>query len=45
MNEYLVQRFLNNNHPKYHKYYKVWIDNITEDQMKYFIEERKRLNL
>lgn len=43
MNEYLVQRFLNNNHPKYYKYCNLWIDRLTKDQINYFIEERRRL--
>jgi len=45
MREYLTQRFLRNNHNKYHKYLKEWIQNITPDQMKYFREEKRRLGL
>lgn len=42
---YLTQRFLKNNHTKYYKYCNEWISNVTYDQINYFIEERKRLNL
>lgn len=45
MKVYLLQRFLRNNHAKYHKYVNDWINNITPDQMRYFIEEKKRLGL
>jgi hypothetical protein len=40
---YLIWRFNMNNHPKYKKYCTEWIDNLTENQILYFIEERKRL--
>ena len=43
--EYLTQRFLKNNHPKYFKYCEEWISNVTENQIEYFIKERKRLSL
>lgn len=42
---YLTQRFLKNNHNKYYKYCNKWIQNVTIDQLNYFIEEKKRLNL
>ena len=45
MKEYLIQRFLRNNHNKYHKYCKEWVENVTPEQIQYFIEEKKRLNL
>jgi hypothetical protein len=45
MNEYLTQRFIKNNHPKYYKYCNEWIQNLTKEQISYFSEERKRLNL
>lgn len=43
--EYLIQRFIRHNHNKYRKYCNEWIDNVTEDQINYFIEEKRRLNL
>lgn len=44
MKAYLTQRFLESNCPKYYKYVNDWINNITLDQLKYFIEEKRRLN-
>lgn len=41
--EYLIQRFLKNNVRKYHKYCVEWINNLTENQVKYFILEKERL--
>lgn len=43
--EYLTQRFIRNNHPKYYKYCEEWISNVLPDQLAYFIEERKRLSI
>jgi hypothetical protein len=43
--EYLTQRFLKNNHTKYHKYCNEWINNVTKEQVDYFIKEKDRLNL
>lgn len=45
MNKYLIWRFNVNNHSKYRKYCTEWIDNLTKNQIQYFIEERKRLIL
>ena len=45
IDEYLVHRFLRNNHPKYHKYKDEWIANVTETQILYFNKEKERLNL
>lgn len=42
--EYLTQRFLKNNHTKYYKYCNDWINNVTEDQLDYFIKEKDRLS-
>lgn len=42
--EYLTQRFLKNNHTKYYKYCNEWIDNVTKEQLNYFIKEKDRLN-
>ena len=42
--EYLTQRFLRNNHTKYYKYCNDWIDNVTEEQLNYFIKEKDRLD-
>ena len=44
MKSYLFQRFLRNNANKYTHYYKEWMDNITRDQLNYFILEKQRLN-
>lgn len=43
--KYLVWRFNVNNHAKYKKYCLEWINGLTQEQMLYFIEERKRLIL
>lgn len=43
MAEYLKERFLRNNHSKYHKYCNEWMINITPDQLRYFINERRRI--
>ena len=43
MEKYLKWRFNVNNHPKYRKYLEEWISGVTESQMAYFEEERKRL--
>ena len=45
MKGYLLQRFLRNNHPKYHKYAAEWIENVTETQLLYYKLEKERLNL
>lgn len=39
-----MRRFLFNNHNKYRKYAKEWVDNLTHDQMAYFILEKERIN-
>jgi len=44
MEEYLINRFLKNNHNKYHKYMKEWLSNLTADQIAYFILEKQRLD-
>ena len=44
VNEYIRQRFMNNNHAKYKHYCYEWMQNITDSQYRYFIEEMKRLN-
>lgn len=43
MGDYLRERFRRNNHTKYHKYCDEWVNNITCDQLRYFIEERRRI--
>lgn len=45
MKYYLQQRFMRNNHPKYHKYMEEWISGVTPDQMRYFAEEKRRIEL
>lgn len=44
MKSYLFQRFIYNNANRYTHYYKEWIDNVTLDQLNYFILEKYRLN-
>lgn len=44
MNAYLVHRFLRNNHPKYAKYCKQWVENVTKEQLDYFYIEARHLN-
>lgn len=43
MREYLVDRFMKSNIPKYHKYCNEWINNLTDIQLLEFEKERKRL--
>ncbi len=45
LREYMFQRFIRNNHPKYHKYANSWIDCTVKSQWDYFKEEQKRLGL
>ena len=45
MEEYLFKRFMTNNNKKYWHYCTQWIENLTEEQILYFKEERKRLAL
>lgn len=45
LREYMFQRFIRNNHPKYHKYVNDWLQNTTKNQQNYFKEEQKRLGL
>lgn len=40
---YLSERFRRNNHPKYHKYCDEWIKGVTADQLRYFMQERQRI--
>ena len=39
LNEYLFQRFIRSNHPKYHKYAEDWITHLTCEQIMYFRKE------
>ncbi len=43
MNKYLFWRCKVNWHNKYHKYIQEWIDNVTPEQMDYFVKEREHL--
>ena len=43
MGDYLRERFRRNNHTKYHKYCDEWMRGVTADQLRYFIEERRRI--
>lgn len=36
LHDWLEKEFYFNNHKKYHKYFKLWIDNLTNDQIKGF---------
>ena len=36
LHDWLEKEFYFNNHKKYHKYFKEWIDNLTNDQIKGF---------
>ena len=36
---YLEKRWRFSNHKKYHKYFKEWIENITENQIYYFTKD------
>lgn len=40
---YLTERFRKNNHPKYHRYCDEWINNTTIDQLRYFEQEKNRI--
>lgn len=44
MHNYLQQRFYRNNHPKYHKYFEEWVQNVTDTQLMYFAQEKFRLD-
>ena len=43
LKQYLIKRFISNNHPKYHKYCMSWINNLTIDQLLYFDKEKEHL--
>ena len=36
---YLQNEWIERNHPKYHHYFKEWVENITENQIYYFTKE------
>ena len=36
LHDWLEKEFSMNNHKKYHKYFKVWVENLTNDQIKGF---------
>ena len=40
--DYLRERFIRNNHPKYHKYCEEWVLGVTKTQLHYFVEEAHR---
>ena len=42
---YLIKLFKYNNHNKYHKYVNDWISNLTKEQLSYFKEEQRRIEL
>ena len=39
LNEYLDNQWKICNHPKYYKYFKEWVENITDTQIYYFKKE------
>jgi len=41
---YLAERFRRNNHPKYHKYCEEWISQTTIEQLRYFAQEKLRID-
>ena len=43
MKEYLIRRFMYNNHNKYRKYAEEWVEHLTHEQIAYFILEKERL--
>ena len=43
MKEYLKWRFCDHLQNKYRMYFEEWFENITEEQMMYFKEEKERL--
>ena len=43
MKEYLIRRFIYNNHNKYRKYVDEWVANLTHEQIAYFVLEKERL--
>ena len=43
--KYLEKRWKYNNHNKYKKYFKVWVENITESQIHYFTIEMNKPNI
>ena len=43
MKQYLMRRFLFNNHNKYRKYADEWINGLTANQIAYFVLEKERL--
>lgn len=38
--EWIEKQFYYSNHKKYHKYFKEWVSNLTEDQIRYFEDQR-----
>jgi hypothetical protein len=38
--DYLRERFYQNNHSKYRKYFDEWVNNVTETQLFYYEKER-----
>jgi hypothetical protein len=34
--KYLHENFKNSNHPKYHKHFNEWLNNLTENQIYYY---------
>lgn len=42
LEEYLKWRWKRYNHKKYHKYFDMWFDNVSENQLRYFKKEMLR---
>lgn len=43
MYTYLRQRFYRSNHTKYRKYFEEWVNNVTDNQLRYFEVEKNRI--
>lgn len=41
MKELLKDWFVKNNHPRYYKYFDMWFDNLTQNQLFYFEAQLK----
>lgn len=44
LHDYMAERFRRNNHPKYHKYCEEWISQTTIEQLRYFEQEKRRID-
>ena len=42
---WLEERWKYDNHPKYHRYFYEWVDNITQSQIEGFSKQERRRNV